>query len=354
MNMKNIYKGCISVLFLLLSACSSEEKTNAIDYVFSKDNVLKLTDIKWERCKDVELQTSDSVVLAAYYRVQTNGNEFYVFSQGPIYRFDDNGKFLNKFGGIGHAENEYLELTDIYVNSAAKEIEAATPRMLKVYDFEGKYKFSKKLAIDMVSFFHDTDGYWFSTGANKQYSDCEVFKADDNFNVQKEFVNRGFSMPNLAPNFGNCPVKTYKFPLSNDVYHIDAENDTVMLAYRLRFPGLDIPEVFNYGKMGEVNFLDYDYVETWSFLESEQYIYVLVAENVDSKCCVYHWFIDKHSNKELVVRIGDAEKNFDSYLLHPQFLDGNNILYFFGEDLECGKKESLHLIGIDLEKLLCQ
>ena len=312
------------------------------------------TDIKWKKCKDVELQTSDSVVLASYYRVQTNENGIYVFSQGPIYRFDNNGKFVNKFGGIGHAENEYLELTDVYINRITENIEVATPRMLKVYDYDGKYKFSKKLAIDMVSFFHDTDGYWFSTGANKLYSDCEVFKADDNFKIQKEFVNRGFTMPNLAPNFGRCPVKTYKFPLSNDVYHIDTENDTVMLAYRLRFPGLDIPEAFNYGKIGEVNFLDYDYAETWSFLESERYIYVLVAENVDSKCCVYHWFIDKRSNRELVVRIGDAEKNFDSYLLHPQFLDEDDILYFFGVDLENSKNDSLHLIGINIEKMLCQ
>ena len=361
-------KYIILALSILLVGCNNENESYPKVYTFKRENAKKTLPDNWTKCVDIKLETSDSVyVNENHTKTVIADNNIYLYSiisGHPIFHFDISGKYINKFGKKGHAKNEISGsgIQNLWVNTDSKEVEVYTLHKYIKYDYDGNFKLSEKVDMDCVSIFHDKDGYWASTGANTYFSEYELFKTDEHFNIKKKFINRGMQVSCMSPNFWDCPVKVYTFQFSNDIYHIDTAKDTVILAYTFKFPGMEIPEVFQTGNMEEAikkaeNREIPNYTERICYLESEQYIYQLVAEGENNNgidnaiYTCYHWIIDKKTNKELIIYVGKIDRVLDSYQYSPQFLDDNNILYFLGTDYETYKNDSVHIIGIDLKKL---
>ncbi|MCR5314243.1 MAG: 6-bladed beta-propeller [Bacteroidaceae bacterium] len=348
----------ISIL-LLFTACSKENDNHPKVYTFNKENATENLPANWGKSIDIKLETSDSVVITENNKMLMTENDIYIYTNNqPIYHFDRNGKYINKFGNVGHAKNEYIEINDIFLNTSSKELELLTPRKIIHYDYDGNFKSLQKLQIGFISFIHNKDEYWFSTGANTFDTEYEVLKTDNKLNIKKKFLNRGFKIPCNIPNFPKCPIKVYTYLFSNDIYHIDTEKDTVTHAYTFKFPGMEIPDIYQHGTMEELidkypNDELLEFAEKYCYLESEQYIYLLIGEykNKGKNYYAYHWIINKKNGKEIVIKIGDINNIMVTYQSNPQLLDENNILYFLGTDKKEYKDESVHVIGIDLNKL---
>lgn len=355
----------LALSVLLFASCKSEGEMVPKVYTFTKENVMKTVPANWTKSVDIKLQTSDSVYFDCSSKMVLNDRDIFVsMYKKPIYHFDKKGQLLNKVGGIGHSKNEYSEVYDMKLNADTKELEVLTNGKIIRYDYDGNFRSADNLDIGIVSFLHDKDSYWLSSGVNTYYSEYEIFKADEHLVVKKKFLNRGLTIPCMSQSFANSPVKTYHFPFSNDIYHLDAENDTVTLAYTFKFPDMEIPDAFQHGTMEDLIHKDEnheipDFTEKGCFLESERFIYLPVVEHKkwsgirfnEGVHTGYHWIIDKKTDKEIVINIDDMYKNSESYHFRPQLLDENNILYFLGTDVESYKDESVHVIGIDLNKL---
>ena len=350
--MKNIFFIISLVFFSACNICDNSEYGK--EYVFSKENVINNVPDSWANSivADIKLETSDSLYIDPYFKIIINDSNVYAFYNGPIYHFNIDGTFIKKFGRIGHAEDEYIQLNDVCLNPDAREINVMTSSgILKKFDYDGNYKSTQKIGLGVRSLFYEDGRYWLSTGANDYYSGCEVFMANEKFEIEKEFIKRGFTIPNANHTFSQSPIKTYHFYFSNDVYHI--ENDTVILAYKFKFPGLEIPELFQHGTMEEYaeKYETFNCATIWNYLESEQYMYLLVDEYVDTKHVLYHWIIDKINNEELIINLGDGDELMESYHSYPQMLTEKNVLYFLGKKDCKSNDESVHIIGVDLTKL---
>ncbi len=353
----------LSVLFF--ASCKSDDEMVPKVYTFTKDNLMKTVPSSWTKTVDIKLQPSDSVYFGANSKmVMNDGHIFVCMNKKPIYHFDKEGRLLKRVGGIGHSKNEYTEVYDMKINADSKELEVLTNSKIIRYDYDGNFKSADNLDNGIISFLHDKDSYWLSSGVNTYYSEYEIFKADEHLVVKKKFLNRGLTIPCMSQSFANSPVKTYHFPFSNDIYHLDAENDTVTLAYTLKFPDMEIPEAFQHGTMEDLIHKDEnheipDFTEKSCFFESERFIYMPVVEHKkwsgvrfnEGVHTGYHWIIDKKTDKDVVINIGDLRNFPDTYHFCPQLLDENNIMYFLGTDVEEYKDESVHIIGIDLSKL---
>ena len=110
-----------SVVFLILSCNSGKktEKNSIIDVAgaVGKYSVEKLgnyaRDIKY-----IKLETNDSSVLGIVRKIYHEKGLFYISDNNNVCKiFDDNGKYIRTINRIGRGPEEYLDITDIYVDA---------------------------------------------------------------------------------------------------------------------------------------------------------------------------------------------------------------------------------------------
>ena len=343
----------IMLLFVLFS-CRGTDNTELVkEYVFDKTGMIDAFPEKTV-VSDVKLEMSDSVMVEPNSRLRMNKDDYFVFLSGSIYHYNSDGKFLNKIGGVGHAINEYTELRDVCLSPNGKEVEVLTYLMVKKYDYSGKLLKNINTDIFATSFYHDKDYYWFYTGVNTCYTKYEIVRTDENLQNRKEFIDRGYKLPASTSAFCVSPVKSYRYMFSNDIFHIIG--DTIVPAYKYRFPDYEMPESLGYSDIEEL--IDNQTLENScftaisSYLENERYIFLMVEECVKDKYFLYHWIIDKKEDKELVVKIPEQEREKNTYYTNPQLLTEDNILYFLGTDKTSDNDESVHVKGVDLSKMM--
>lgn len=350
-NYNNLPLSLFLLLIITLSCNGLKSEDSKKEYVFDTTNMEKSypQDIN---SFDFEINTTDSIYLSSNANMVVGNNSFFVYGKGTIYCFDSHGNLLNTIGGIGHAENEYTELKDVFINDENKELNVLTYLMIKKYDFNGNLINNVKTDFFATSFSMSNDYFWFYSGINAYYSNYELIRTDKTMNDKKEFLERGYSIPCSNYSISKSPIKAYKYYFSNDIYHI--KNDTIIFAYKLKFPNREIPESFGHGVIDEkfAEELDNENFATVDrFFENERYIFILVDESKDKNRIYYHWIIDKKENRDVVIHIGNNDSIIDSYYTNPQFLDSNNILYFLGIDTRVEKDESIHIVGLDLSRL---
>lgn len=120
--MKNIL--FLSTIITLLCGCKTSIDNND-NFLFDSNipvctSETKLSDIISIK-RIVPLETNDESLVGEYVgKIQKQGNRFYIsFNRNTLLAFDENGKYLNKIGGVGQGPGEYNYLGDYDVTDEA-------------------------------------------------------------------------------------------------------------------------------------------------------------------------------------------------------------------------------------------
>lgn len=92
--------------------------------------------------KYIPLETSENFLVGEIDKIAVYDSDYYILDRRlarSLYRFDANGKFLNKFGMLGRGPGEYLEATDFIVNSEGVIILDHYGHNFLYYDHDGNY-----------------------------------------------------------------------------------------------------------------------------------------------------------------------------------------------------------------------
>ncbi len=188
--MKNLT--CLILNVLLLMSCNSKKQQGsipAIDVTKSypkKEIILQdIADVKY-----IPLETNDNGLIGRnYYVVPAGSDKVLVYddgrSSGDILLFDTKGKFLRKFNHKGQSGQEYMLISDMFVDSKNKEIfivSRTDTEVIQVYTMSGEYK--RTLEYNNIDYF--TDLIFDAEGQIICYRDLNIQHAWDKNRKQEE------------------------------------------------------------------------------------------------------------------------------------------------------------------------
>lgn len=119
---------------------SSEDTENIVlsKYDFSiSDTVL------FAKCSIVSLETNDNSLISNINRLVIHDDTLFVFDDrlNEVLIFDINGHFINKIHDIGEGPTEYIQLTDLGIDTQKRRIILSCDRPEKImyYTYDGKF-----------------------------------------------------------------------------------------------------------------------------------------------------------------------------------------------------------------------
>ena len=222
-----------------------------------------------ERVEIVKLETTKQSLISDIEHIQVTKDDIWVYhlKDARVYRFDHNGKFLNKVGKIGN--EEYIRMAFFWVDDHAREVYILTTLSgVKVYDYEGNFiRVQTKIIMDDMYFaeWHNTpmfylNGLYFLNQSlalfrpidNPVDSLWSIALVDDSFNKIKLFKNpahKGHEEEIVANRAGIAAENwreddnsvdffnnelTIKFPDTDTIYSFDASNKELVPSYPIQ------------------------------------------------------------------------------------------------------------------------
>lgn len=262
--MKNLIPLCLGVLLFIACTPNNHEQDTPYAVINLSD---KVTEVKQLPLSDavqkvdiVPLETTNESLLSDFIdQIEVTDKFIFIYESrtGEIFRFNRNGKFLNKIGKRGEGPGEYTYLRGIQIDESKDELYAiTTANGIYVYDFEGTFKRS---IIDYNSL-----NKYFSSITNKQYllyndhffftqtmpfvkpqkkdSIWSVTVVDKQFQIKNTFFNPAYQdrietiNKNLTSEYSKNYLKEY--PISMDTYHEEVT---------LKYPDTDTIYVYDQG-----------------------------------------------------------------------------------------------------------
>lgn len=135
----------LAIILLTIASCKEKEK-NHVPMV-SVENTRLVSQVEFdETFRDVSLvplETRQGCIVANVKKVKECEGSIYVLSesldgQTDLYRFGEDGRFLNRIGEMGNAKNEYSRINTFYLSGGMVYIVDSNRCNLLGYTAEGK------------------------------------------------------------------------------------------------------------------------------------------------------------------------------------------------------------------------
>lgn len=340
----SLYSSLLLLLFInILFSCNKSPKNEMLPenkLLFNKSisTDLSLFDAKNLKKEIIKLSYADSIMIPAYSNLLITGNNIILYSQKTfqIFRFDTNGNFVNFIGKRGNGPGEFTEMRDVIIKSKNENIiEILDYESIIDYQLDGRFIKKTKIKYPAFSFAYDSINYWFYTGNNPSFSQYKLVQSDTCFQQKNEYfkISKN-SVPLVENNFwkGNYAT-TFRESLSPYVYIL---NNEIKCSYYIDFGRFEIPDAILASEstlmIEELGKIEYATIR--GYMESENYTFLSIMKYTPQTMFpdLYYWIIDKKTKKEKLIRIKDFAE--DSYLLYPQTITNDDLIYFIGYDIE--------------------
>ncbi len=202
----------LSISLLALCSCSHSTKTETdceiVAYDPNAGNDLFHSDL----IRDVELiplQTSDSSLIGTDPELLSDGREFFLIDRNgsqTILRYDAAGRFLNRIGSRGKGPQEYLTLSNVYIDSASGKVTIFSNLDSKIctYHKDGTFSTGRKTEHPFTQGFPaENDSYWLYLGYQNGTSDQRIMKIDAQDRITAHFLD---ATANVMPVEERFPV----------------------------------------------------------------------------------------------------------------------------------------------------
>lgn len=336
--MKKILSFCI-LTTCLLSSCIEKKQTNDNSFVntiiFQKEKAIPVAETSlFTSKKEIPLQTTDSTLIAGYPSIAIDQDNVFIYNKNKlqkIFCFGLDGQFKNNIGNVGGGPGEYMEYYDLYLNKKKKQVEIITDAGISQYMYSGQYINRINNSIPAFSFAIEQDSiYWLYMGKNEGYSPYKLFKTNNLLTDPIGFFNEESRiLPSIEYTFGKESFLTYRESFKNQLYRI--KGDTIIQTYDVKFPNMEIPKSLLQSDPMELlpQLAKLNYAMVRAYFENKDFVYLLVTENRETnEPHFYYWIIDKRNQKEKIIELEQVTP--DSYLLSPQLLAEDNLLYLIG------------------------
>lgn len=330
--MKGLY--CI-FLTLILFSCNEQKDSCQKEYVFNKSSVVENDlNVLFSDVDYVPLEMTKDNLIGFNPQLYVSPSRLYIYDHQYNKRvlvFDKNGNFECFIGKVGGGPGEYSIAKNFVVNEPGGEviINASPTGTLYHYGIDGTFHNIETLDISISAFtLGNTNKYWIYTGRNSISGSDRLFLYKG---AQKENGFLPFDSersPADTECFSNSPICTFQESFYENIYHI--KDDSLLLKYKLDFGSLQVPKNILDGTDEEFRkYLQQNsYIAVFRYLESNNFIYTgLVEYDGEDLKALYHWVIDKRSDKDVIIKM-EPENDFFMGLQYPLQLTENDELVF--------------------------
>ncbi len=235
------------IICVLLCACKKQPKTEALHSIpLDIEKTQNIHDLNL--IKEVEIISLDNqdVLIGNIDKVLYFNKLIYIMDQSAknsVYIFNENGSFVRAISNYGRAANEYIQLSDIFIDSvdSTLNIVSRIDKKLFVYNITGEHQREvRKLPKSFVSV-TKKDGFFaaymgnFAEDAKQPYI---LWTMDKDFKLQHSYFEipqiMKRSMPGGGSVFSNYKDTCYFImPMDFNVYSIQENNIEVVYTFNL-------------------------------------------------------------------------------------------------------------------------
>lgn len=206
----------------------------------------------------IALETSDECTIGDINKVLSDEGSYIIHDKDnhAIFRFDEEGKFLNRIGVIGRGPQEYTESWDVSLDRLKKEVSVLdlAGRKILRYKYDGTFVGSKKMKFLYKQHEYTVTGFVTHTqgSSNKATPEvdgyCLAF-SDEDHNVtgtaiaDKKDIKNSYSTENPLRKFSDRIY--FNHPFKNEIFQTG--NNKAYSAFR-----------FDFGKLGWDSNIDTD------------------------------------------------------------------------------------------------
>jgi len=157
------------------------------------EEIFDLTDVTV-----IPLETSKAFLISDNVRLKISDKNIFILdlSSKQMFRFNEEGHFLNTIGSIGEGPKEYLHPVDFIIDTIKKSVEILEnipSAFVKRYNYDGSFISEFKFDFSAISFIKDkSSNYYFYCGINDYSGDKYRVKYTDSTKIYAElFKNTG-------------------------------------------------------------------------------------------------------------------------------------------------------------------
>lgn len=329
---------------LLLSSCKSETSSNKdTDHNFTNVSVnleeksIKLSEL-FETIMPVYMETNDSSLIGENPKVLFTKRYIFIRTNNTIKIFDFEGKFLRSIDRKGEGSEEYIGISDFYVNEKPERIEILDTRQKKVlsYNYDGEFLGDVSLSFWGNEITRDAENNLFVySGYDRNEDNIYKFNVIDekerhSFNEIDEKKSQFLHIMNQIYFHKNFDDDILFFePFNDTIYTL--HNSTIKPKYVISYNGHNVPESF---------YTNNDFSDVFEFFqEYNKHDYVNSTYNVIESNDKLLFYCRKGGEKYLVV-YDKTDKTAHSYnkIVDDLFSDGlelpfqNEDFLFFAEN----------------------
>jgi hypothetical protein len=343
MKVSNVTYALFFLIYAILPlSCNSfqgkrQNSGNKIVFNITAARELGISESKRLKKEYIEF-SSDSILIPAYSNLILENENFIIFSNttNQIFRFANNGDFINFTGKRGNGPGEFAEMRDVGYNTGKNQIEVLDNNAILKYSPEGNFITKCDIPYPAFSFSSENDSYWFYLGNNISVSDYKLIRTDTNFVERNNYLPaRENGLPIIENNFNKSEYLTFRESFNPDLYTMTGNE--LVNSYTIDFGKFTVADNLLDNQATLVEKLDnIEYCIARAYMENEKYIFLLVIKYTPQKSepDLFYWIINKTNEEETVIHIKDFIE--ESYLLYPQILSDDDVIYFLGYDISTG------------------
>lgn len=302
--------------FLFACSVNKIDSTSEIHVkIPSSPSTVRLSDIA--KSSLILLPTSDSLIIDEIVRIYSSADHIYMSDVSSVYKFTRDGKFLTKLNEQGGGPNEYLNISDFFVDDE-ENIWILCRTTKKLYKFSAEHQFIKSIKVNLwvqniSSLGRDILLY---TGNEENTANSQLHLLDASTGlIKKTFKSIDKKMSQYMHVKGNNVFRAlsdstcYFSQLFNDIIY-KITPDSISDLYHFNWDGHNIPSSFY--KKGFSNIVDF-----FQELHSKNiYAYGvnLFLETEDAYWVSYYY--KQQCFHSILSKKGNEQTTFDQFLIN--------------------------------------
>ena len=260
------------VIIICISICGCEKTQNDSNAETIRVN---FSDIKYSEesidffssYKLIQLETNDQCLIGEITKIITHLDRIYILDMyiaESVFIFDNTGKWINTIHRKGKGSEEYINVTDIFVDDQTQSLCLLCRSNKKIMMFDEYGEFQKQEQLPLVWFFNmekTSHGYIANarnTSTPPNFKSKIYLLSDDIQIIERHFpISKTWesNILGIRTEFAKQNDTIYYFPaLENTVYHI--YNNTISEVYKYDFGQANVPKDITPKEMDKIPWIE--------------------------------------------------------------------------------------------------
>ncbi|MBN2818553.1 MAG: 6-bladed beta-propeller [Bacteroidales bacterium] len=146
----------LTIWSLIIVSCSPKSKTKDFQSVTTLNIEKAITQSQavdvnalFKKIEFIPLETNDEALLGDVLKIRKHKGFYYLYDNtGNLFRFDTEGKFMNRIGAIGNGPEEYNTITDFTIDMKNDLVVVNSLGKLICFTIEGKFVKSLRSGVN--------------------------------------------------------------------------------------------------------------------------------------------------------------------------------------------------------------